>query len=393
MNTKISNRVRNIEHSATYEILDLVNRLRSGGVNILDFGGGEPNFSTPEHISKRAINQILKGNTHYTPSRGNRDLLEAISDKLLQDNQIQTNPQTDIIVTPSAKHGLFITLMSILDPGDEIIIPTPSWVSYQAMVKMSGAKSVVLPLSTENNFALTREKLIAKVNHKTKAILINTPNNPTGHMLTQEEVSILISVACEYDLILVVDEIYEKVIYDGKKHISLASKPLALNRTITINGFSKFYAMTGWRLGYIAGPSNLVSEILKVQQHSVGCAGSFIQEGGLEALVGNQAPLLSMLNSYASRRKLIVDGLNSIPGIQCGYPDGALYVFPNIKGVGFKNCTDFTQWLLEKVGVAVTPGTAFGNGGEDHVRLSFATSNEIICQALEKIHGAIISAK
>ncbi|MBU2897041.1 pyridoxal phosphate-dependent aminotransferase [Vibrio hepatarius] len=389
MSVNLSSRVYSIQRSATYEILDRVRFLKSEGNDILDFGGGEPNFSTPENICNKAIEYILDGDTHYTPSRGKKELLDSISKKLFEENQVQVNPDKEVIVTPSAKHALFITLMAALDSDDEIIIPTPSWVSYQEMARMVGAVPVSLPLSQSNKFKITLDGLEEKYSEKTKAILINNPNNPMGKMLTEKEIDDIISFSVDKNIILIVDEIYEKVIYDDHQHFSVAAFPGAIERTITINGFSKAYAMTGWRLGYVVGPEAMISEILKIQQHTVGCAGSFVQQAGIEALNGDQTKIHEMLEEYQARRKLIVEGLNEIPGIKCDYPDGALYVFANIEGVQIGNSAEFSHWLLNTAGVAVTPGIAFGEGGEGYVRLSFATSRDVISQALERIRLAI----
>ncbi|HUW00581.1 MAG TPA: pyridoxal phosphate-dependent aminotransferase [Gallionella sp.] len=391
MEKSTSSRLSNVELSATYAILDMVQELRSRGVTVIDMGGGEPDFSTPAHVAQAAISAIADGLTHYTPSRGAPELLVAIAQKLAHDNGIRVDPCAEIIVTPSAKHALFITLMAILSPGDEIIIPTPSWVSYKSMVQLGGACPIELPLRAEDDFTISGERLASKLTPRTKAILINTPNNPTGHALTYEEVSTIVEFACRNELLIVADEIYEKIIYGDVQHISIASLPGAADRTLTINGFSKAYAMTGWRLGYVAGPRNILGEILKVHQHTVGCASSFVQKGGLAALTGDREPLKTMLTAYSARRKLIVDGLNSIPGITCSTPDGAFYAFPDIRGTRLGNSADFSQWLLKTAGVAVTPGSAFGSGGEGHVRLSYATSSEVIADAVERIRRAVLS--
>lgn len=391
MKTRASNRLANVELSATYAILDMVQDLRRSGVTVLDLGGGQPDFPTPTHISEAAITAITTGYTHYTASRGNPELLTAIAAKLATDNGIRVEPGTGIVVTPSAKHALFISLMAILDVGDEIIIPTPSWVSYKSMVQLAGAQPIELPLSSGNNFAITQESLEAKRTPRTRAILVNTPNNPTGHMLDTREAATIAGFAERHDLIVVADEIYEKIVY-GNEHIAIASLSQAADRTLTVNGFSKAYAMTGWRLGYVAGPVDLIKQILKVQQHTVGCAGSFVQIGGETALTGSQQPIQEMVSSYATRRRLIVDGLNSIPGIQCSDPDGAFYAFPDIRGTELGNSVEFTTWLLQNAGVAVTPGSAFGAGGEGHIRLSFATSAEVIVDAIERIRSAVLSA-
>ncbi|HEX7650475.1 MAG TPA: aminotransferase class I/II-fold pyridoxal phosphate-dependent enzyme, partial [Noviherbaspirillum sp.] len=236
---------------------------------------------------------------------------------------------------------------------------------------------------------ITREGLESKVTPRTRAIVVNSPNNPTGHVIDYEEASVIVEFARDHDLLVVSDEIYEKIVYDGTRHVSLAALPGAGERTLTINGFSKGYAMTGWRLGYVAGPQDIVAEILKVQQHSVGCAGSFVQLGGIAALTGDQVPVQAMRETYAERRALIVDGLNAIPGISCAAPSGSFYAFADIRETGMATSAEFCQWLLRKARVAVTPGSAFGPGGEGYIRLSFAASSEVISDALKRIRNAV----
>lgn len=389
MRTRTAARFRLIEKSATYAVLDLVQQLRARGEDILDLGGGEPDFATADQVVRAATEAIEEGFTHYTASAGLPELRQAIAGKLEKDNGISADPATDVIVTPSAKHGLFAALTTILDPGDELLIPTPSWVSYQAMAHLVGARPVFVPLSRDDGFRVTREALEREVTDRTKAVLVNTPNNPTGHVLSGPEAAELAAFAVRHELFLVTDEIYEKIRYTGDGHLSLASLPECADRTLTVNGFSKGYAMTGWRLGYVAGPTDVMAEMLKVQQHTVGCAGSFVQRGGVAALTGPQDDFDEMAAEFAARMRLIVDGLNALPGITCEPPDGALYVFPDIRGTGITDSLEFSEWLLREAGVAVTPGSAFGPGGEGHVRLSFATSRDVIAEALDRMAGAL----
>lgn len=392
MSTRISTRLRNIEQSATYAIFDMVQSLRSRGIEVLDLGGGEPSFATPAHISEAANQAIAEGWTHYTPSRGIPALLSAISDKLASDNRISADPKQNIVVTPSAKHALFSALSAVLGPGDEIIVPTPSWVSYQAIARLIGATPVELPLSAANGFALTDDALSSRLTPRTRALLVNSPNNPTGHMLSDAEAALIADFAARHDLIIISDEIYEKLTY-GKPHISLASLPSAADRTLTINGFSKAYAMTGWRLGYIAGPADLIDAALVVNQHTVGCAGAFVQQGGVAALRGDQTALEAMRSTYEERRDIVVTGLNSLPGVRCYAPDGAFYAFADITGLNLGNSADVTQWLLREAGVVVTPGPAFGAGGEGHIRLSFAADTAIVNAAIARIRSAAVEAR
>ncbi|MFH9075237.1 pyridoxal phosphate-dependent aminotransferase [Streptomyces alboflavus] len=392
MQHRLSNRISGIEKSATYDIFDMVRNLRTQGASILDLGGGEPDFSTPPHITEAAVAALSEGFTHYTPSRGIPELLEALSEKLAKDNGIHAEAVSDIIVTPSAKHALYICFLSVLDPGDEILVPTPSWVSYGAMAQLAGARPVPVPLAADQGFRLSRDRLERQVSGATKAIVVNTPNNPTGHVLDEDEARDIAEFAAAHDLFVISDEIYEKIRYGGARHLSPASLPSCADRTLTVNGFSKGYAMTGWRLGYVAGPAGVIGDVLKAQQHTVGCAGSFVQRGALAALTGPQEPVQDMADEYAARRKLVVDGLNALPGVSCSAPGGAFYAFADIRGTGFDDSAEFATWLLTTAGVAVTPGTAFGPGGEGHVRLSFATSRDVIEQALDRV-GAALAAR
>jgi aspartate aminotransferase len=383
--SRVARRVAGIERSATVALLDIVQDLRAAGVSIVDLGGGEPDFATAEHIAAAAATALEEGFTHYTASRGLLELRVAIAEKLVKDNGISVDPATDVIVTPSAKHALFASLMAVLDPGDEVIVPTPSWVSYHSMAGLAGARAVPAELE---GFRITRRALESAVTERTKAVLVNSPNNPTGRALDEAEVADLAAFAVEHDLVIVADEIYEKIIFDGREHLSVATAPGCAERTLTVNGFSKGYAMTGWRLGYVAGPADLIGAVLKVQEHTVSCASSFVQRGGVVALTGGQDVVVEMLDEYTDRRDLLVAGLNALPGITCAVPEGTFYAFPDIRGTGFGSA-DFAAWLLREAAVAVTPGTAFGSGGEGHVRMSFATSREVIDEALRRIATAL----
>lgn len=389
MSNRAATRFGGVEKSATYAVFDMVARMRAQGVEVLDLGGGEPDFDTPVHVVDEAVTALRDGFTHYTPSRGLPELLDAIATKLAKDNGITADPATDVIVTPSAKHALFAALVTVLDPGDELLVPTPSWVSYTAMARLIGAHPVQIALDGADGFRITRELLETHVSARTKALLVNSPNNPTGHCLTRDEARAISQFAAEHDILLIADEIYEKVRYDGREHLSLGALACCADRTITVNGFSKGYAMTGWRLGYAAGPTDLMAQMLKVQQHTVGCTGSFVQRGGIAALKGDQEPVREMVEQYAHRRDLVVRELNSLPGVACSPPDGAFYAFADIRGTGFADAASFARWVLERAGVALMPGSAFGPGGEGFVRLSFATSPQVLRAAFERIRGAL----
>jgi aspartate aminotransferase len=386
---RVATRFAGVERSATVALIDKVQSMRAQGVSVLDFGGGDPDFATAPHIAGAATAALGEGFTHYTSSRGIAPLVAAIAEKLRRDNGIAADPASDVIVTPSAKHALFATMMTILDPGDELIVPTPSWVSYQSMAQLAGGRAVAAELDPADGFRITRELLERHAGARTKALLINSPCNPTGRALSGDEAAAVAAFARERDLFVVADEIYEKILFGEARHVSLATLPGMAERTFTVNGFSKAYAMTGWRLGYVTGPTDVMKQMLKVQEHTVSCAGSFVQRGGVAALTGDQRVVADMVAEYAARRRLIVDGLNALPGIACAAPDGAFYVFPDVRGTGFDRSAEFAAWLLDEAGVAVTPGSAFGPGGEGHVRLSFATSRETISAALERMAAAL----
>jgi aspartate aminotransferase len=379
-----------IGRSPTVALLDEVQRQKARGVNVLNLSGGEPDFTTPGHIIARATEALQSGDTHYTPSRGLPELREAIAAKLLADNNIPADPATDIIVTPSAKHAMFIALAGVIGPGDEVLLPSPTWVSYAPMITLLGGRAVEIPLDPRTDYALDAAQLESAITPRTRAILVNSPNNPTGRMLTPTEIDALATVADRHDLTILSDEIYEYIRYGGRTHLSPAAWPGCQGRTITVNGFSKSYAMTGWRLGYVAGPAAVMREVVKVQEHTVGCAASFVQRAALAAFAPESRGWLDeMAARYDSRRTFVVGALNEIPGIDCPDPEGAFYVLPDISRLGFGSAQDFSAWLIEHAGVVATPGSAFGSTVGQHIRLSFAASPDILAAAVEQIAKAV----
>jgi aspartate/methionine/tyrosine aminotransferase len=384
----VADRVRGLPRSATVALLDRVNQLKAQGVSVLNLSGGEPDFATPAHISEAAESALRTGFTHYTPSRGLPELREAIARKLEFDNGVRVDPSQGVIVTPSAKHALFIALATVLDEGDEVLIPTPSWVSYESMVQLSGGRAVPVRLDPADGFALTPALLEAAVTRRSKVILVNSPNNPTGRVLSAAEAAAVAEVAERHDLLILTDEIYEAIRYGGRPHLSLAALPGYADRTVTVNGFSKGYAMTGWRLGYAAGPAAIMNEMVKVQEHTVGCASSFAQLGGLAALTGPQECVAEMVTAYDRRRGELRAALNALPGVSCADPEGAFYLFADVSGSAHPTPQAFCEWLLRTCGVVVTPGTAFGPGGEHHVRLSFAAADTVIAETVHRLSVA-----
>ncbi|MGW1294732.1 pyridoxal phosphate-dependent aminotransferase [Streptomyces sp. NPDC002533] len=379
-----------IGRSPTVALLDEVQRQKARGVDVLNLSGGEPDFPTPGHVVDAAAEALRSGLTHYTPSRGIPRLREAIAAKLLRDNGIVADPGTDIIVTPSAKHAAYIALAGVIGPGDEVLLPSPAWVSYAPMITLLGGRPVDVPLDPRDDFTISAEQLASAVTPRTRAILVNSPNNPTGRMLTAAEADAVAHVADRYDLTVLADEIYEYIRYGGRPHLSLAARPGCEGRTLTVNGFSKSYAMTGWRLGYVAGPAAVMREVVKVQEHTVGCAASFVQHGALAALTDETRGCVEeMVARYDDRRRLLVAGLNRIPGLSCADPEGAFYVLPDVSGLGFGSAQECAAWLIDRTGVVVTPGSAFGPTAEQHVRLSFAASTEILTTAVERLEAAL----
>lgn len=389
MNSHVGKRLTQLDRSPTVALLDEVQRLRSRGIEVLDLSGGEPDFATPGHISAAAAEALGDGFTHYTPSKGLPELRAAIAAKLQAENGIAACPDDGIIVTPSAKHALFLCLAAVLDASDEILLPSPRWVSYAPMATMLDAQPVDVPLSAAEGFALTTERLQAAITPHTRALLVNTPNNPTGRVLNAEEAAAVAEIACRHNLVIITDEIYEHIRYGSRSHLSMATQPGCAERTLTVNGFSKAYAMTGWRLGYVAGPVALMRQLVKAQEHTVGCAASFVQLGGLAALTGSQACREGMRTEYDRRRQMVVVALNDTPGIHCPDPEGAFYVLPDITGTGFNDGVEFSSWLLRNAGIAVVPGSAFGSAAAGHVRLSFAGAPGVLETAVARLRHVV----
>ncbi|MER3438474.1 MAG: aspartate aminotransferase [Chloroflexota bacterium] len=376
-------RVRDAAPSPTLAVSDKARSLRAQGIDVIDLGGGDPDFITPEHIRKAAADAMNAGDTHYVASNGTPALRKAIAAKLKADNGLEYDP-SEIIVTPGGKQALFAAMMATVEPGVDIMLLEPAWVSYQPMVEMAGGTVVHVGLDPDQNFRVTREVLERHITPRTRGIVVNSPNNPTGRVLDDEEFAAICAVAIEHDLLVYTDEMYEKIIYDGRKHLSIAAMPGMWERTLTFNGLSKAYAMTGWRVGYVAGPKVYIDEIAKVHSHSVTHATSFAQAGAVAALTGPQDFIGEMVSAWDRRRRFVAEGLSAIKGIQCPLPEGAFYAFPDIRGTGMSSL-DFADYILREAHVAVVPGNAFGEAGEGFVRLSFATSDDALKGAIERM--------
>lgn len=374
----VSERVESVSESATLRIANLAGELARSGVDVISFSLGEPDFPTPPHICDAAKQALDAGETHYTPSAGIPELREAIAEKLQRDNRIQVDA-SNIIVTPGAKQAIFEAVFTVLSEGDEVLIFDPAWVSYDACVRLAGGRCVWVPTVPEEGFK--PENPGEYITPKTRLFIVNTPCNPTGAVYGGEVLREIAELAIDHDLLVLSDEVYEKIIYD-KKHESLAALPDMQERTITVNGFSKAYAMTGWRLGYLAAPEELVKQMLKVHSHSVSQATSFVQHAGLAALQGEQKCVAEMTGEFRARRDLLIKGLRHL-GFTTPLPEGAFYAFPDVSEYGSGD--EVAERLLKEAHVAVTPGGAFGAAGENHIRISYAASRERIKEALERM--------
>jgi aspartate aminotransferase len=376
-------RVRDAAPSPTLAVSDKARALKAQGIDVVDLGGGDPDFITPEHVRNAAADAMNAGDTHYVASNGTPALRKAIAAKLQMDNGLTYDP-SEIIVTPGGKQALFEAVMALVEPGVDVMILEPAWVSYAPMVEMAGGNVVHVGLDPDDNWRVTREILEAHVTPATRAIMVNSPNNPTGRVLDADEFDAIAGLAIDRDLIVLTDEMYEKIVYDGRVHRSLAAYPSMWERTLTFNGLSKAYAMTGWRVGYVAGPKPFIEEIAKVHSHSVTQATSFAQAGGVAALTGPQEFIGEMVSAWDRRRKAVSSGLSAVKGIHCSPAEGAFYAFADIRASGLDSIA-FAGRALQEAHVAVVPGMAFGDAGEGHIRLSFATSDELLAKAVQRL--------
>ncbi len=375
-----AHRMSLIPPSSTLKVLGLAKELERGGQRIVHMEVGEPDFDTPTHIKDAAKWALDRGMTKYTPSAGVPELREAIAQRF-QGKGLEISAK-NVIVTPGAKHAIFCALVAALDPGDEVLVPSPCW-TYEAMVKISGGKPVFVETSAKNGFKPDADKVRASLTSKSRMILLNYPNNPTGTVMNYEEIQPILDIAIDQDLLVLSDDIYDSLVYAGEQ-ASPITLPNMAKRTIGINGFSKTYAMTGWRVGYAVAPENFIAEMTKIQQASTTCTSGFVQAAAITALQGPQKFVSEMREEYRKRRDEFVKSLNSVDGIECLKPDGAFYVFPSIKSLKMTSL-DFCEALLREKGVAAVPGSGFGPSGEGHVRLSYATSMQNIRQAVSLI--------
>jgi len=391
----ISERVSLISSSPTLAITAKAKQLKQEGIDVISFGAGEPDFDTPAYIKEAAKKAIDSGFTKYTPASGIKELKEAICKKFKSDNNLDYEPE-EILVSCGAKHSIFNAILALCNEGDEVILPSPYWVSYPEMIKIAQAKPVIIKTTYENNFKISPQQLQEAITPRTKLFILNSPSNPTGMVYTKDELKLLSNILVKADIYCISDEIYEKIIYDGEEHVSIASLGEEIKKlTIVVNGVSKSYSMTGWRIGYAAGPKEIIHAMSNLQSHSTSNPTSIAQKAALAALEGPQESLRDMVTEFAKRRNYIVERLNSIRGISCLKPKGAFYVFPDVSEIIGRTFEDqlikdsvfLAKILLDEANVAVVPGLAFG--ADKYLRLSYATSMENISRGLDRIEEMV----
>lgn len=380
----LADRVRNATPSPTLAVSDRARQMKSEGIDVIDLGGGDPDFITPDHIRKAAVDSMNAGDTHYVASPGTPELRKAIAAKLMTDNGLDYDPNGEVLVTPGGKAALFEAAMALVEPGVDVMVIEPAWVSYAPQIELAGGKVISVPTNPDDGWAVTEETLENHLTTDTRILLINSPNNPTGHVMSEDELNAIARFAIHHDLLVWTDEIYEKIIYDHHRHISIAAIDGMMDRTLTFNGLSKAYAMTGWRLGYVAGPKAIVSKIATIHSHAVTCATSFAQAGGAAALTGPQEFIGEMVRAWDRRRRLMSDGIGNINGLSLGAAEGAFYAFVDGRKTGLDS-TALAAKMLDEAHVAVVPGIAFGESGEGHVRMSFATDDASLTTTIERL--------
>jgi aspartate aminotransferase len=383
---KLAKAMSRLGTETAFEVLARARALEAQGREIIHLEIGEPDFDTPSNIIETAGTAMREGKTHYSPSAGIPELRRAIAEYTAETRGVKVTPE-QVVVTPGAKPIMFFAILALVEAGDEVLYPNPGFPIYESMINFVGAKPVPLVLEEERGFRFDVSQLRKKVSPRTRLLIMNTPQNPTGGMLTREDLEEIAAVAREHDLMVLSDEVYERIVYEGE-HVSFLSMPDVQDRTILLNGFSKTYAMTGWRLGYGVMPEELAVHITRLMTNSNSCTSTFIQYGGVEALEGPQDAPRKMVEEFRRRRDVIVPGLNGIEGIRCALPRGAFYVFPNISGTGMDE-RQFADFCMNEAGVAILAGTSFGEYGRGFVRMSYANSIENIQKALANIEAAL----
>ena len=385
--TRMSKTSSQIDGQPMFKTLDKVKKLESEGKNIIHFEIGDPDFQTPQNIISAAANALNDGMTHYTSSYGLMEFREIICETTEKSRGFKPKIE-QVLVTPGANISVFYTITCLVDPGYEIIVPNPGFPTYYSTIKMCNTIPVPIELKESNSFRMNPEDIEKKITDKTRLIIINSPQNPTGSVMTKDELKKTYDIAKKYDLYLYSDEIYARMMYDNTEFHSPSIYDKCNERTIISNGFSKAFAMTGWRLGALIGPETIIERMAALLETTSSCVPPFIQKAGIEAIKGDQAPVKQMYNEFKQRRDILVDGLNSIRGISCVKPSGAFYVFANIKDTNMSS-EEFADYILEDASVAILPGTDFGKFGEGYVRLCYATNQTNILEALKRIKTSL----
>jgi aspartate aminotransferase len=382
---RLATRMQRLGTETAFEVLVRARALEAQGRDVIHLEIGEPDFDTPANVSEAGVVAIRDGWTHYGPAAGQPDLRQTIADYINRSRGTAYGP-ANVVVTPGGKPIMFFLILALLEEGDDAIFPDPGFPIYRSMIDFVGARAIPLPIREELDFRLDVDELAALITPQTKFLIINSPANPTGGVLTRKDLEAIAGLAVKHDLFVLADEIYSEIIYDGDHH-SIATFPGLPERTAILDGFSKTYAMTGWRLGYGVMPQDLAEQVSRLMVNSVSCTASLVQRAGIEALTGPQETVRDMVSAFRGRRDLMVEGLSSIPGISCREPAGAFYVFPNITGTGMSS-KEFADRLLDDFGVAALSGTSFGEHGEGYLRLSYANSEENLAKALQRIDAA-----
>ena len=389
---KVSDRMNAIPFSGIRRVFEAATNREKRGEKIIHLEIGRPDFDTPDHIKSAAINAINEGKVHYTSNFGIQELREAIAEKLRRENNLLYDPGSEIIITVGTNEAVFISMMALLNPGDEVLIPDPCWLHYFYCARLAGAVPVSVPLREENEFQPRLDDFVSRLTAKTKMIVINSPNNPTGAVFDQNVLRSLADFAQEKNLFVLSDEIYEKMVYDQSLHRSIGSFPGMKERTVTVNGFSKIYAMTGWRLGYVVADQELVGALIRIHQYTTVCATSFSQWGGVAAVRGSQIEAERMVREFDRRRNLVYEALKEMPGVRVTKPKGAFYIMPNISRIGM-SADELCDYLLEEAKIALVPGNAFGLYGKDFIRISYANSYSNLEIAMERMAKALIKRR
>lgn len=387
MKSHIAERMNRILPSGIRRVNEKALAMEREGRSVIHFEIGRPDFDTPEYIKKACVESLERGDVFYTSNYGDMKLRETIAQKLDKENHIPYRAE-EILVTVGLSEAIFDLLCTILNEGDEILVPDPVWMNYVNVPRLLGAVPVSYHLKEENGYQLDLDEIREKITEKTQAIVLVTPNNPTGSVLSREVLAGLAETAIEKDLLVLADEVYERLIYDGTEHVSIASLPGMKERTFTLNGMSKAYSMTGWRIGYVAGPEEYIIAMNKVHQHNVTCAPSFVQKASITALRDESDEVKNMVAEYQRRRNYAVEAINQIEGLSCSCPKGAFYIFINAKQLQMKSL-ELADYLLEEAGIALVSGDVFGDSGEGYLRMSFANSYENIVEGCRRMKEAI----